>query len=106
MLAAILTVAMMQSICPMTIGVGLDGTFYSDRFHGWYKITPRTLQSDLRGGCYNDANPHAVTSVKIVVAKNAPESKVDQALSILAKEGWPRDKINIQSWTEYPRQPY
>jgi hypothetical protein len=105
MLALVLALAMTQSSCPMTIGIGGDGTFFSARFNGWYKISPKTLEGDLHGGCYNDANPLQLTSVKLLLAPKAPKPKVDLVISILAKEGWSREKINVQTWSGYPQAP-
>jgi hypothetical protein len=103
MLIAVLALAMMHDVCPITIGVGSDGRLYSDRFHGWYRITPRTLNSDLRGGCYNDNNPSPVTSVNILIAPGAPKPKTDEVFSILEKEGWSREKVTVKSWDQYPQ---
>jgi hypothetical protein len=61
------------------------------------------LESDLHGGCYNDANPHDVTSVKLLIAADAPKPKLDLVFSILQKEGWPREKVQVQSWDRYPQ---
>jgi hypothetical protein len=105
MLASILLVAMIQHPCPITIGIGRDGTLFSDRFYGWYRITPKTLESDLKGGCYNDANPSPITSVKVAIAADAPPPKIDLVFSILARDGWPKGKVNVQSWTRYPQKP-
>lgn len=89
----------------MKIGMGADGTVFTNRFHGWYKVSLKTLDSDLRGGCYNDANPSHVTSVRLFLAPNAPKPNVDSVLSVLKKEGWGRDKISVEPWRSYPRPP-
>jgi hypothetical protein len=91
-----------SSTCPMTIGVNSDGTIYSSRFYGWYKTSSRTLDSDLRYGCYNDANPTAVTPVMVLLAPAAPKTRVDLAFSILAKDGWRRDKVSVKLWDGKP----
>jgi hypothetical protein len=95
MLITFLALALTQNVCPITIGVGGDGKLFANRFHGWYETSPRTLESDLRGGCYNDANPHAVTSVTFAIAADAPKPRVHLVLSILEREGWSRDKVNL-----------
>lgn len=105
MFAALLLLAMTQSSCSMTIGIGQDGTIFSTRFSGWYKISSKTLESDLQGGCYNDANPSPVTSVELLVAPKTPRPLVDHLFSILEKEGWSRERINVQPWTQYPHDP-
>jgi hypothetical protein len=105
MLIPVLALAMMQGVCPMTIGIGKDGAIFTDRFHGWYKTSPKTLESVLRGGCYNDANPHSVTSVKLLIAAAAPKPRVDLVYSILQEEGWPRERLKMESWDKYPRNP-
>jgi hypothetical protein len=105
MLIPVLALAMMQGVCPMTIGVGKEGTLFTDRFQGWYKTSQKSLDGDLHGGCYNDANPHSVTSVKLFIAPGAPKQRLDLVFSILQEDGWPRDKVQVQSWDEYPRRP-
>ena len=89
----------------MTIGLGADGTIFTNRFQGWYKVSLKTLGSDLRGGCYNDANPVKVTSVKIYVAPNAPKPKIDRVFSILEEDGWSRETVDVQRWSTYPKPP-
>jgi len=105
MLTLILAIAINPSACPITIGIGGDGTLFSNRFGGWYKISSRTLDSDLHGGCYNDAHPIPVTSVKLFVAPHAPKLRVDLAFSILGRDGWGREKVRAESWSEYPQAP-
>ena len=105
MLSLVLALAMPPSVCPMTIGIGADGALSSSRFHGWYKVTARTIESDLLGGCYNDANPSKVTSVKVLIAPGAPKQRVDSVFSILKTKGWGRDKVDVESWRTYPRAP-
>jgi hypothetical protein len=104
MFAFILAFALLPRTCPMTVGIGTDGALYANRL-GWVKISTKTLDSDLRGGCYNDANPIPVTSVKLYLAPNAPKPKVDRVFSILEKEGWSREKVNVQRWNAYPKAP-
>jgi hypothetical protein len=99
MIAFLFALAMTPSFtCPMTIGVGGDGTVYSGRFNGWYKVSSKTLDSDLRYGCYNDANPTPVTSVDLLLARGAPSARVDLVFSILKRDGWSREKVNVQQW--------
>jgi hypothetical protein len=95
----------MQQPCPLTIGVGNDGGIFFDRFHGWYKTGPKRLQSVLHAGCYNDNDPHPITSVKLALATKAPKQRVDLVNSILRQEGWTPDKVVIQPWSQYPRKP-
>jgi hypothetical protein len=105
MLIPVLALAMLQGVCPMTIGVGKDGAIFTDRFQGWYQASPKTIESDLKGGCYNDANPHSVTSVKLFIAAGVPAARLDLVFSILQKDGWSRERVQVQSWDEYPRKP-
>jgi len=104
-LSLMLALAMPPSICPMTIGVGADGTIFTDRFHGWYEVSLKTLDSDLRGGCYNDANPGPVTSVRLLVASAAPKPIVDSVLSLLKTHGWSQEKVTCLPWRNYPNSP-
>lgn len=108
MLALVLALALLPSGCSMTIGIGADGSLFSnraDRLHGWYSIRLKTLGSDLHGGCYNDASPLPVSSVSLFIALNAPKQKVDLVLSILKNYGWNREKVNILPWNAYPKAP-
>jgi hypothetical protein len=86
----------------MKIGIDADGAVFSGRFAGWYRISLRTLDNDLRAGCYNDANPSRVTSVRMFLAPVAPKQRVDSVLSVLKGEGWSRDRISIGTWRNYP----
>jgi hypothetical protein len=99
LLALTLALASPPSVCPMTVGVASDGVVFSDRFYGWYKISLKTLESDLRGGCYNDANPSRVTSVRLFLAPGAPKPKIDSVLSVLRANGWDRNKIDVKNGT-------
>lgn len=94
-----------QPACLITIGIGRDGTPFSNRFHGWYRVTVKTLQSDLRGGCYNDANPIQVTSVELEIAPGTPKTTVDSVLLILKKEGWSKAKVGVETWDQFPLSP-
>lgn len=89
----------------MKIGVGADGTVFTDRMHGWYKASLKSLDGGLRGGCYNDSNPSPVTSVSLFLAPDAPKQRVDSVMSVLKKDGWTRDKISIEPWRRYPSPP-
>jgi hypothetical protein len=105
MLAVVLAISLLTNVCPLKIGISRDGEVFSTRMQGWYRTSPRTLAGVLRGGCYNDANPSAVTAVTVDIAPNAPEERVDQILSILEKAGWPKDKVRMGTWTNDPREP-
>jgi hypothetical protein len=105
MFALVLAVAISSSTCPMTIGIGSDGSIFTDRFHGWYRVSTTTLQSDLTGGCYKDANPIPVTSVRLFLSSSAPRSRIDSVMAVLNAKGWSRDKIDIEPWRSYPQAP-
>jgi len=106
LLSFVLALATAAPACPMSIGIGGDGALYSDHFHGWYKISAKTLKSDLQGGCYPDPKPRPVSSVRLLIAPNAPKPKIDLVLSILEKEGWAREKIGVEKWSTYPQAPH
>jgi hypothetical protein len=105
MLTILLAAGIVQGACPVTIGISRDGSVFSDRFHGWYKVSQKTLKSDLRGGCYNDANPSPVTSVRLELAPGAPRGRVDLIYSILGKSGWPRARVAAETWLNDPAEP-
>lgn len=82
-------------VCPVKIEVYPSGEFYTNRFHGHYKTSAKFLESDLRGGCYNDANPSRVTSVIVKVDPNAPPQAVEGLYRILERNGWPKSKVKV-----------
>jgi len=64
------------------------------RFNGWRVTSMHTLESDLKGGCYNDANPSKVTSVTIEGSKQAPASRLKLLYELLSRNGWPQSEIS------------
>jgi hypothetical protein len=105
MLAALLALGILSNPCPMTIGITRDGALYVNRMGGWYKTSLQSLDGDLRGGCYNDANPSVVTSVKLAIAPGASQARVDRVYTILEKEGWPKAKVSTLAWKNDPQLP-
>jgi hypothetical protein len=91
--------------CSITIGVGHNGALFFDRFNGWYKTTPKMLKSVLSAGCYNDNDPQPISSVSLALVAGAPKAKMDLIFSILAQQGWPKNRVHIQNWDDYPQRP-
>jgi hypothetical protein len=79
----------------MRIEVVKSGDFFTHRFSGRYKTSPTLLESDLNGGCYNDANPAPVSSVTISIAPGTPTERVKLLYEILERNGWPKARIKI-----------
>jgi hypothetical protein len=79
----------------MRIEVMKRGDIFTDRFHGRYKTSPKLLESDLKGGCYNDANPVPVSSVTLSIAPGTPTERVKLTYAILERNGWPKARIKI-----------
>jgi hypothetical protein len=105
MLAIALALGMLTNTCPMKIGIARDGALFSTRMQGWYRTSQKTLARVLRGGCYNDANPSAITSVNLVIAPNVPKEQVDHIFLILERAGWPKSKVKVEMWTNDPQEP-
>lgn len=105
MLAIALAVGLLSNACPLKVGIARDGALFSTRMQGWYKTSPKTLVGVLQGGCYNDANPSAITSVNLEIAPNAPKERIEQVFSILEKAGWPKARVKVKSWTNDPEEP-
>ena len=82
--------------CPLIIRVRASGTLITHRFDGWRVTSMRTLESDLKGGCYNDANPSMVTSLTIEASKEAPPAKLKLLYEALSRGGWQRNRITIR----------
>ncbi len=89
----------------MRIGIGGDGTVFTNRMQGWYKASLKSVYGGMQGGCYNDSHPSPVTSVRLFLAPDAPEPEVDAVLRVLKRGGWGRNKINIELWHSYPNPP-
>jgi hypothetical protein len=79
----------------MRIEVVKSGDFFTHRFSGRYKTSTKLLESDLKGGCYNDANPVPVSSVTVSIASGAPEFRVELLYGVLKRNGWPKPKIKV-----------
>jgi hypothetical protein len=82
-------------VCPVKIEVVKSGKFYTNRFNGHYKTSANFLERDLRGGCYNDANPSKVTSVTLRIAPGAPPQAVNWLYQLLERNGWPKSKLKV-----------
>ena len=81
--------------CPIRIEVVKSGDFFTNRFSGRYKTSPKLLESDLKAGCYNDANPAAVSSVTLSIAPGTPTERVKLVYEILERNGWPGARIKV-----------
>jgi hypothetical protein len=79
----------------MRIEVVKSGEFFTNRFYGHYKTSPKLLESDLKGGCYNDNDPTPVSSVAVRIESGAPEARVELLFHILDRNGWPKAKIKV-----------
>jgi hypothetical protein len=82
--------------CPFVVRVRPGGQLMTYRFNGWRVTSLQTLESDLKGGCYNDGSPSRVTSVTIEAPKQTPASKLKLLYEVLARNGWPHDRIAIR----------
>src|SRR5262245_45521340 len=106
MLLPVLALAVVQSACPLYVGVSNDGSVFFDRFQGWVGIHMSTLGPVLQQGCGTNASsePKPVTSVRVVLAPKAPKPDVDTVFSILEKNGWTREKVTVGPWNSYIRK--
>lgn len=82
-------------VCPMKIEISHSGNYYTNRFNGRYKTSAKLLEHDLRGGCYNDANPSKITSVTVKIDPNAPPMAVQALYRLLEQNGWPKSKLKV-----------
>jgi hypothetical protein len=81
--------------CPMKIEVVKSGDFFTNRFSGRYKTSPKLLESDLKSGCYNDSNPVSVSSVTLSISPGSPTERVKLLDEILERNGWAKARIKI-----------
>jgi hypothetical protein len=87
-------------VCPIRIAVSSDGAYFDITHNGSYKRSPNVLVKELRGGCYNDANPSPVTAVIVEVAPGAPKERIESLYELLERNGWPRNKVKTEPWSE------
>jgi len=92
--------ALSSDICLVRIAVLSDGGYLDVTHNGSYKRTLSILAKQLRGGCYNDANPSPVTAVAVRIAPTAPQKRVNALYETLQKNGWPKDKVRKEEWEE------
>lgn len=100
MLQALLALAMTSSLCPMHIGVSNEGDIFFDRFSGWSRISPGSLEPFLQQGCrtnYSGA-PEPITSLLFSVAPRAPQQKMEEIRALLQKNGWPKERLIAEPW--------
>jgi hypothetical protein len=95
-LTPVMAQGMVADSCPMRIDVAKNGDFFTNRFYGHYKTSPKLLESDLKSGCYNDSNPANVSSVTIKIAPGAPTVRTELLYRILERNGWPKSKVSLQ----------
>jgi len=84
-------------VCPLVVEVSSTGAVFTNRFHGRNRTSLKLLASDLRGGCYNDANPSPVTSVTLQISPLAPKAIARAVSNTLEQNGWPPDKITVKA---------
>jgi len=86
--------------CPMRIEAVKSGDFFTHLFNGRYKTSPNLLVRDLKGGCYNDANPAPVSSVTLSIEPGTPIERVKLLYEILERNGWPKSRIKVVPSTQ------
>jgi hypothetical protein len=93
--------------CPLVIGVAADGSIYDLNAINMPALrrSAKVLEQTLHGGCYNDANPSPITSVTLDLAPTAPRVRVDLVYAILARTGWPKERVKTGVWTNAPLRP-
>jgi hypothetical protein len=91
--------------CPAVIGVAANGTIYESRGGMWVRQSPAVVEEIIQGGCYPEDGPSPTSSVTLEVASGAPKQRVELVFSLLARSGWPKEKIAIRVWTNAPHQP-
>jgi biopolymer transport protein ExbD len=47
--------------CPMIIRIDADGKIFENRMLGMYRVSPKTLEQDLKGGCKERGPVSSVT---------------------------------------------
>ena len=94
-------------VCHFAIGVAANGALYdlnAANMPALRRSLP-TLEKNLHGGCYNDSNASPVTSVTLYVAAGASGASVDAAYAVLARDGWPKERVVRVGWKNAPQRP-
>jgi hypothetical protein len=104
MLIPVLALAMMQTSCPLYLGVSNEGNIYFDHFQRWFRINANLVESVLREGCRDGGPAQPTTSVRFFVAPKAPQEKIDEVFTVLERNGWTKDKVAVEPWSRYSRK--
>jgi hypothetical protein len=91
--------------CPAVIGVAANGAIYEDRGGAWVRQSPAVVEEIVQVGCYPEGGPSPTSSVTLELATGAPKQRVELVFELLARSGWPRDKVAIRVWTNAPHRP-
>jgi len=96
-----------RDVCAMALGIRTDGTTYELNLMNMPPVrrSLKVIAQEARGGCYNDANPSAITSVTLYVEKGTTELKLHPLLNLLSAAGWQREKIHVEQWHHPPARP-
>jgi hypothetical protein len=102
---SLLPIAAATKPCPATVGITAQGAFYAERGGAWVRQSPRTVEEVLRGGCYPEGGPSPTSSVLLEIAPHAPVEREKLMYDLLARTGWPREKLRVVVWENAPDAP-
>jgi hypothetical protein len=91
--------------CPSVIGIAANGAIYQISGGVLVRRSPAVLESSTKIGCYPEEGPSPTSSVTLKVAKGAPPQKVDLVFALLARSGWPKEKVTREVWADAPHRP-
>ncbi|WP_158824486.1 hypothetical protein [Granulicella sp. S156] len=91
--------------CPVVIGVAANGAIYEMSGGTPLRRSPAVLAGTVKIGCYPEGGPSPTSSVTMEIATGAPKQRVELVFDLLARSGWPRDKVAIRVWANAPHQP-
>ena len=91
--------------CPAVIGIAANGAIYELGGGAPLRRSPAVLEGTVKIGCYPEGGPSPTSSVTLEIAKGAPKQRVELVFDLLARSGWPREKVAVRVWANAPHQP-
>ncbi|MEG9432586.1 hypothetical protein [Terriglobus sp. ADX1] len=93
-----------RDVCPFKLRIAENDvlSMRDENAPVWYKVSLKTLDTRLGGGCYNDANPSPPTSIKVQFAPMVSPEVKKKFLDLLSRHGWTEKRIQVQPWNDKP----
>lgn len=85
-------------LCPVSLILDARGRLYDGSTGDAQRRSLPVLAQMLGAGCYPEGGPSPVSAVTVRVAKQADPKRVDALFAVLARAGWPRNRVTVLAW--------